>query len=127
MKKETPHSEKGGAGLADGLDDSGARCGMPTTGRDQRQKRSPKEQSAVSGTLIQVSQVVLDHPGRDHVTGGPKATARLRPARSLEARGPTRPIRRGWSSYAFGSGSLQPARAGSTTTVLDLEAGEFGK
>lgn len=36
---------------------------------ETKEKRSPKEQSAVSGTLIQVSQVVLDHPGRDHVTG----------------------------------------------------------
>lgn len=73
MKRETPRSVKRGASLADGLDDSGARCGMPTTGRDQRQKRSPKEQSAVPGTLIQVSQVVLDHPGRDHVTGWAKS------------------------------------------------------
>lgn len=68
MKKETPRSSKRRAGLAIGLKDSGARHGMPTTGRDHRQKRSPKEQSAVSGTLIQVSQVVLDRPGRDHAT-----------------------------------------------------------
>lgn len=55
-------------------------------------KRSPKERSAVPGTMIQVSQVALDRLGRDHVTrwailGGSapackieegKGTARLR-------------------------------------------------
>ncbi len=35
---------------------------------ETKAKRSPKERSAVSGTLIQVSQVVLDRLGRDHVT-----------------------------------------------------------
>lgn len=82
MKKETPRSSKRRAGLADGWKTVAPAAGMPTTGRDPRQKRSPKEQSAVSGTLIQVSQVVLDRLERDHATRWAKATARLRLARS---------------------------------------------
>ena len=72
MKKETPRSSKRRAGLADGLTTVAPVAGMPTTGRAQRQKRSPKEQSAGSGTLIQVSQVVFDHPERDHAIGWAK-------------------------------------------------------
>ena len=66
MKKETLHSEKSRAVPAIGLQDSGARYGMPTMGRDHRQKRSPKERSAVSGTVTSVSKVALDRLGLSH-------------------------------------------------------------
>lgn len=50
------------------------RCGVSfQPWGETKEKRSPKEQSAVSGTLIQVSQVVLDHPGRDHAIGWAKS------------------------------------------------------
>ena len=42
MKKETPRSLKREAGLADGLNDSGASHGMPTTGRDQGKAQSER-------------------------------------------------------------------------------------
>jgi len=101
MKKETPHSFKGGADLANGLTDSGARHGMPTTGRDQTAKRSPKERSAVPGTLIQVSKVALDHPGRDHATGWALLGGSAPACKIEEGIGTARPDRRGLSSYAF--------------------------
>lgn len=50
MKKETLHSEKGRAGLADGLNDSGARCGMPTTGRDQGKAQSERAKRGLRHT-----------------------------------------------------------------------------
>ena len=123
MKKETPHSSKCEAGLADGLTTVAPAAGMPTTGRDQRQKRSPKEQSAVSGTLIQVSQVVLDRLGRDHATRWAKGDGSAPASKIVEGIGTAR-LRfggRGLSSFAFGSGSLQPASLLSTTTVSLLK------
>ena len=50
MKKETLPSEKGRAGLADGFDDSGARCGMPTTGRDQGKAQSERARRGLRHT-----------------------------------------------------------------------------
>jgi hypothetical protein len=114
MKKETPHSWKRGAGLVDGLNDSGARHGMPTTGRDHRQKRSPKEQSAVSGTLIQVSQVVLDRLGRDHATRWARSDGSAPASKIVEGMGTTSPFLAGLVFLCLRSGSLQPA----TTTEL---------
>lgn len=61
-------------------------------GAGPQAKRSPKEQSAVPGTVTKVSEVVLNHPGNVTPPDGPEATARLRPARSWRAEGPTRPF-----------------------------------
>ena len=61
-------------------------------GAGPQAKRSPKEPSAVPGTVISVSQVGFDRSGIITPPIGPEATARLRPARSWKAEGPTRPF-----------------------------------
>lgn len=61
-------------------------------GAGPQAKRSPKEPSAVPGTVISVSQVGFDQSGIITPPIGPEATARLRPARSWKAEGPTRPF-----------------------------------
>ncbi len=117
MKKETPHSLKCRAGLANGLKDDGARRRKLTMGRDQTAKRSPKERSAVPGTVTSVSKVALDHLGRSHhqmgqsdgsAPAGRIAEAWERPGHSW----------RGLFVHAFSSGSLQLAIPISTSTFL---------
>jgi len=69
---------------------------------ETKEKRSPKEQSAVSGTLIQVSRVVLDHPGRDHVTEWAKGDGSAPASRIVRGMGTGLTILgRGWSSCAL--------------------------
>ena len=124
MKKETPRSSKRRAGLAIGLQDSGARHGMPTMGRDQTAERSPKERSAVPGTLIQVSKVALDCPRRDHVIGWARSDGSAPASKIVEGMGTTSPFSAGLVFLCLRSGSLQPAELREATTFLDLEAGK---
>lgn len=118
MKKETPRSLKRRAGLADGLNDSGARCRSSYHGAGPKEKRSPKEQSAVPGTLIQVSQVVLDHPGRDHVTGWARSDGSAPASKIVEGDGTNPAQCAGLVVLRLRSGSLHPAMTLSTTTNL---------
>jgi hypothetical protein len=92
MKKETPHSLKRGAGLADGLTTVAPVAGSLTTGRDQKAKRSPKEPSAVPGTMIQVSQVGFDRLGRDHVTRWARSDGSAPASKIVEGIGTARPF-----------------------------------
>jgi hypothetical protein len=126
MKKETPHSSKCRAGLADGLTTVAPVTECLPRG-ETKAKRSPKEQSAVSGTLIQVLKVVLNCLGRDHATRRAKSDGSAPASKIVGGMGTTSPDWRGWSSYAFSSGSLQPANAGSTDTGLSLEGCNFEK
>ena len=126
MKKETPHSSKCRAGLADGLTTVAPVTECLPRG-ETKAKRSPKEQSAVSGTLIQVLKVVLNCLGRDHATRWAKSDGSAPASKIVGGMGTTSPDWRGWSSYAFSSGSLQPATAGSTDTGLSLERCSFEK
>ena len=57
---------------------------------ETKEKRSPKEQSAVSGTLIQVSQVVLDCLGRDHVTRRAKGDGSAPASKIVQGKGTAR-------------------------------------
>jgi hypothetical protein len=127
MKKETPRSSKRRAGLAIGLQDSGARHGMPTMGRDQTAERSPKERSAVPGTVTTVSKVALDHLGRSHHQMG---TSR-RLGSGLQDRGRHRdqPGHIGGAGRPMPSdNSLQPAMTFlSATTTLDSKSCENQK
>jgi hypothetical protein len=79
-------------------------------GAGPQAKRSPKERSAVPGTVTMVSQVALDDLGI--VT--PPDRPRRRLGSGQQDRGgmgtdPAAVWPWGWSSYAFCSGSLQPA------------------
>lgn len=110
MKKETPRSLKREAGLADGLTTVAPDAGSLTTGRDQKAKRSPKERSAVPGTVNLVSQVALDHPGSSHHRMG--FLGGSAPASRIDGGMGTARLRfggLGLSSCAFNNGSLQPA------------------
>jgi len=85
MKKESPRSEKRGPGLADGLNDSGARCGMPTTGRDQGKAQSERAKRG----LRHIDPGVASR-ARSSGTGSRHRMSQRRrlgsgPARSLEA------------------------------------------
>lgn len=99
MKKETPRSLKREAGLADGLTTVAPVAGMPTTGRDQRQKRSPQGRSAVPGTLIHgaASSSRSFRAGSRHWMG----TSR-RLGSGLQDRG------RHWDSPAILAGAVRP-------------------
>ena len=99
MKKETPHSSKCRAGLADGLTTVAPVAGSLTTGRDQKAKRSPQGRSAVPGTLIQgvASSSRSSGTGSRHQMG----TSR-RLGSGLQDRG------RHWDSPAILAGAVRP-------------------
>lgn len=86
MKKETPHSEKRGAYLADGVADSGARQRMPTTGRDQGEAQSEREKRGLRHSELGVASSSRSF-GVVTPPDGHFSAARLRPARSRKASG----------------------------------------
>ena len=92
MKKETPHSFELRGRADRRFEDSGVSRRKPTTGRSQRQKRSPKERSAAPGTVTICFASSSRPSGVVTRPDGPTATVRLRPARSLRALGLTRPF-----------------------------------
>lgn len=119
MKKETPHSLKCRAGLANGLKDDGARRRKLTMGRDQTAKRSPKERSAVPGTVTSVSKVALDHLGRSHHQMG--ASRRLGSGLQDRGRHRDQPGHFGGAGRPMPSdNSHQPAMIFLSTTTVSL-------
>lgn len=126
MKEETPHSFEM-RGRCDGrFEDSGVTCRKPTTGRDQRQKRSPKERSAVPGTVTFSFESCSQPSGGRHPTRWAKRDGSA-PANKIVGGVGTNPtFRWGWSSYAFCSGSLQPTISREKRRTQMLEIGDIG-
>lgn len=108
MKKETPHSLKCRAGLANGLKDDGARRRKLTMGRDQTAKRSPKERSAVPGT----SDFGVESSSQPSGVVTPPD-------------GPKRRLGSGWQDRG-GVGTARPFLAGAVRPCLQLRLSPTG-
>ena len=78
-------------------------------GAGPQAKRSPKEPSAVPGTVTFGVGSRVQLIGDCHATDWARSDGSAPASKIVEGRGTNPAIWRGWSSYAFRSGSLQPA------------------
>lgn len=127
MKKETPHSWKRGAGLADGLKTVAPVAGVPTTGRDPGKAQSKREKRGLRH--IDPSVASSSRPsgaGSRHQMGQRRRLGSGQQDRSeaWEQPGHSWP---GLFVHAFSSGSLQPAKLVQQLLISEFLEGEFRK
>ena len=122
MKKETPHSEKRGAGLADGWKTVAPVAGIPTTGRDPGKAQSERAKRGLRHIDPSVaSSARPSGAGSRHQTGQRRRLGSGQQDRS-KALGPA------WPLLARAGRPVPSARALSnqhdllsTTTVLEIQ------